>query len=168
MSLTRALAVVCLAGALCGCGAIFNGSRQNIFATSSPDGAKVTGAVAQEGYGGAEYTTPATLSLQRKSPHVLVFSKDGYSQARFEVHNSLNVGIVVLDVLFTGFIGVVVDAVTGSWYKLVPQTATVTLQKLAMIDGPERIDVVIRSPSKGKLRIESTTPGVRVHTERGR
>jgi hypothetical protein len=42
-------------------------------------------------------------------------------------------GILVLDILFTGLIGVIVDAVTGAWYKLSPETATVSLTSLGAV-----------------------------------
>jgi hypothetical protein len=166
MSKISLLCIALFVSTLSGCGAIINGSRQNISATSTPDGATVTGS-------GTQYTTPAILSLERKSPHVLVFSKTGYSQGQFAVNNSINAGIVVMDVLFTGLIGVVVDAVTGSWFKLVPESATVTLTKVdASVAGPDTIHIAIRqdaeSSQNATVRFEADGPGVTVRALRVR
>ncbi len=64
--------------------------------------------------------------------------------------SSQTTGIIILDVLFTGLIGVVVDAATGSWNGLSPESATVALSKInASVDGPEQIVVGLRQSGKG-------------------
>ncbi|HUS11683.1 MAG TPA: hypothetical protein VMZ30_14550 [Pyrinomonadaceae bacterium] len=143
-----------------GCGAIFNGTRQTIQATSSP-----AGAVIKADPGGLEFTTPASISLERKNEYRLTFSKEGYTPGTFQVQKSLNAGILLLDVLFTGLVGVVVDAATGAWYKLSPETATVTLEKRsASVDGPDRIEIGIVRDSKG-VHIHSSGVSVEVRVQ---
>ena len=143
---------------LFGCGAIINGTRQTIQANSSPSGAMITISPTNE-----EYTTPASLSLERKNNYVLDFTKEGYTSAKFNIHKELSGGILVLDILF-GLVGVIVDGATGAWYNLSPEAATVSLERLGAVDGPEEIQVHILL--KGDtLRIKSDEPGVKVKVE---
>ena len=145
-----------------GCGLILGGgSRQTVLVQTSPDATKLTTAPPT-----GDYTTPTTLNLERKTSYVLTFSKEGYSPATFQLQSHVRAGIVVADVLLTGLIGVVIDAATGAWSKLSPETATVTLTKTAMIDGPETIRVGItveRGKNGTTLDIHSSTPGVGLH-----
>jgi hypothetical protein len=157
---------VCVLVAVCsvlvtltGCGAIFNGTRQTIQANSAPSAATIEVSPTDE-----EYTTPASMSLERKSNYVLTFSKEGYTSAKFNIQRKLSGGILVLDVLFTGLLGVIVDAATGAWYNLSPEVATVSLERLGAIDGPQQIHLRIRSKGD-KLHIESDEPGVSVRVE---
>jgi hypothetical protein len=138
------------------CGALFNGSRQTITATSAPDGATI-----QTNPGGSQYTTPASLNLERKNDYVLTFSREGYRPATFTINKSVQGGIVVLDVLFTGLIGVIIDAATGSWYKLSPEAATVALTRVEADAGPEIIEVRVSEAGEG-FHIDSDVPGVAV------
>ncbi len=128
-----------------GCGAIFNGSSQTVSARSAPDGATITVEP-----GGMKYTAPTEMSLERKSAYVLTFRRDGYSDATFAIQKKASVGIILLDVFFTGLIGVVVDAATGSWNSLKPDVATVTLTKVnASVDGPDQIHIELTTSKKG-------------------
>lgn len=142
-----------------GCGAIFNGTRQTITATSAPDGAKIS---TEPGTG--DYTTPASLSLERKYNYVLRFELEGYRPATFQIGRQMQGGILALDILFTGLLGVVIDAATGAWYKLSPETAVVSLTRLTDGPGPETIDVHI-STKGNTVRLESSAPGVSVHVQ---
>jgi hypothetical protein len=135
-----------------GCGLVMGGgSRQVVRATSSPDGALVTTSPET-----AETRTPAALNLERKNSYVLTFTKEGYAPAKAELQRSTRAGIVVADVLLTGLIGVVVDAATGSWYKLSPEVVTVALEKVADVPGPDRIEVTVRTGGKSHDRLDVT------------
>jgi hypothetical protein len=138
--------VLCLlAGTTAGCGAIFNGSSQTVSARSAPEGAQITVEP-----GGMKYTTPTEMSLERKNSYVLTFRKAGYSDASVTVRKKASAGIIILDVLFTGLIGVIVDAATGSWNSLSPEDVTATLTKVdAAVEGPEQILVQVRGTRKG-------------------
>ncbi len=138
-----------------GCGAIFNGTRQNITATSAPDGAMI-----RVDPGNAEYTTPASLNLERKNNYVLTFEKEGYTSAKFEIQKGMQAGILILDILFTGLIGVIVDAATGAWFKLSPETAVVALTNVGA-DGPDVIEVSVEREGN-TLHFKATTSGVQV------
>jgi len=159
------LSLALLLGTLYGCGAIFNGTRQNVQATSAPAGAKVSTMPIS-----GESTTPTSLSLQRKQGYLLTFELAGYDKATFEVQNHMQGGILALDILFTGLLGVVIDAATGAWYKLAPETATVALTKTsAAVTGPDTVFVVVRVGAKSGTRsvtIQSTPPGVLIRAQR--
>lgn len=148
-----------------GCGAMFGGTRQLIRIDSSPPGAKIKTSPPS-----GEYSTPASMSLERKSDYSLTFEKEGYSPAKFELQRQLRVGIVVLDVLGPNLIGVVVDAVTGAWYKLIPDVVNVSLTKVGLIDGPEKIDIRVeiaqgQTRQSDVLRVTSSEPGVAIHVQ---
>ena len=160
------LPLTCLGVALpilSGCGLIFGGAHQTIQVQSSPDGAKVTTTPPS-----GEFTTPTNLNLERKNDYALTFEKAGYSPAHFQITHSMRGGILVLDILFTGLLGIIPDAATGAWNKLSPESATVTLTKVAMVDGPDTIHVGIRvgKDSHGEnARIDASSPGVTVRVE---
>lgn len=159
----RMAAVVCVVAAspsLAGCGVIFGGTRQSLRATSSPDGTTVATMPAT-----VEYKTPTSLSLERRHEYVLTFSMPGYTEQKVQLQRSLRSGIVVLDVL-SGLVGVIVDAATGGWYKLSPDTVNVTLTKTnASVPGPETITVALDTkPSGGTsaVGVVSSQPGVSI------
>ena len=157
--------VVAVIAAFPGCGVIFGGTRQSVHVTSAPDGAMVTTQPPT-----AEHATPTSLSLERKNNYTLTFAKEGYRPATAEVQKSLRGGILVLDVLFTGLLGVIIDAATGAWHKLGPENVTVSLTKLsADMPGPDSIDVTLRTSNEERkgaaVAIDSTAPGVTVTVE---
>jgi hypothetical protein len=145
-----------LLAATTGCGAILNGTRQNITATSAPDGATVS-----TNPGGLQFTTPTTMNLERKNEYTLLFTKAGYRSTALQVQRRLQALIVVLDVLLTGLVGVVVDAATGAWYKLAPEDAVVTLVAGGDAAGLQPIQIFLTAQGDS-LRIESSEPGVLV------
>ena len=139
------------------CGAMFQGTSQVINIQSTPSGAKVT---ATPGIG--EYSTPTSVKLSRKNSYDLHFSKDGYRPAIAHIHASASFGYILLDVLFTGLTGVIIDAATGSWNKLSPEIVMVTLEKedTSMI-GPDKIEVQL-SAIGSDISIISDGPPVKV------
>jgi hypothetical protein len=144
--------------ALSGCGAILHGSRQDIAVQSSVASATVVASPSS-----LTTTAPGTLSLERKNNYVLAFSAPGYQSANVNVTNSIGVGTVIADVLLTGLIGVVVDGITGSWYGLNPETASVTLAKQVGTFGPDEIHVRLgRVTGGGHMSVEADAPGVSV------
>lgn len=153
-----------LAASVCltACGTILNGTRQNIGVQSAPAGAHVETAPAT-----GVSTTPTTLNLERKNSYVLTFSAAGYSPATFNIHNNMNGLTVVADILLTGLLGVIVDAATGAWYSLSPETATVSLTRTTAMEGPDTIEIRVGESSDGKrVQITSDAPGVQVQVTR--
>lgn len=152
------LALPLLASA--GCGTIFNGTRQDVMAQSAPDAASI--AVEP---GGAHFTTPTSMSLERKQDYHLTFSKEGYQSAKVDVEHHMNAGILVLDIL-AGLVGVIVDAATGAWNNLKPNTVQAVLTKTnASMEGPETIRVLVEIKG-GNLNIQSSEPGVGVQVQK--
>lgn len=92
----------------------------------------------------------------------MTFELTGYKPATFQVQRKMQGGILALDILFTGLLGVVVDAATGAWYKLTPESAVVSLTKLVAGAGPDTIQVYVTRQGD-VLRLESSAPGVSVH-----
>jgi hypothetical protein len=95
----------------CDCGALFLGSSQIANLNTTPDGATIliNGSVRGQ--------TPLKLKLRTNESYIITFKKDGYEDQTYSITNHVSGGIVVLDVLF-GILPVVVDAATGSWYRL--------------------------------------------------
>jgi len=95
-----------------GCAAILKGSSDNVDFSSDPSGAKVYVNGVLRG------TTPLKLKLESKGTYTIEFKKEGYGTSTYTITNHVGAGWIVLDVLLTGFIGVIVDAATGAWYEL--------------------------------------------------
>ncbi len=153
------IAAVLMTFAFSGCGAMFNGSTKSIHINASPSGTKLS---TQPPTG--DFTAPTTLQLERKNAYVLNFSKEGYNSASVQIQKKAQFGIILLDVLFTGLIGVVVDATTGAWNNLSPDQVSVSLEKLegASVDGPDTIEISLNSKqiseNQNSLTIDATEP----------
>ncbi|MBN2227277.1 MAG: hypothetical protein JW763_07910 [candidate division Zixibacteria bacterium] len=128
--------------ALTGCGTLFNGSLEAVKVDANPYNTKVT---TQPESG--DHKTPTILRLERKNSYLLTFSRNGYESKQVLITRKADVGIVILDVLFTGLIGVIVDATTGAWYNLDPTFISVTLDRKSNTDviGPDSILVTIKT-----------------------
>ncbi|HEY7877210.1 MAG TPA: hypothetical protein VIC55_03250 [Gemmatimonadaceae bacterium] len=144
---------------LSGCGLILGGgSRQTIQVQTSPADTKVS-TTPETG----EYTAPTTLDLKRNTDYTIRFAKDGYSPASIQLESHVRAGYVVADVLLTGLVGVVVDAASGGWSKLSPESASVTLTKVAMQPGPDSVTVGLtlhRAGDRNRVDVRSSAPGV--------
>jgi len=105
------------------------------------------------------------MSLERKQDYHLTFSKEGYQSAKVDVEHHMNAGILVLDIL-AGLVGVIVDAATGAWNNLKPNTVQAVLTKTnASMEGPETIRVLVEIKG-GNLNIQSSEPGVGVQVQK--
>lgn len=149
--------LICTVVLFTGCAAISQGTKQTIPVQTSPNAVSV-------GVSGMSYTTPTTLELERKNEYVLSFSKEGYESAQVRITKHLSGGYLVADILLTGLLGVVIDAATGAWYNLKPETVTVSLAKIGSVSGPDEIEIAIEGIDKsGRLDIKSTVPYVEIH-----
>jgi hypothetical protein len=134
-----------LAVSLSGCGTMFGGSTKTISVTSVPSAVTVTSNPAS-----GQFTTPTALTLERKSAYTLIATKEGYSEAQFQIRKSMRTGPLVLDILFTGLIGVIVDAATGGWYDLQPENVTISLERTdPNVVGPDVIEIHITEADSG-------------------
>ena len=105
------------------CASIINGKSQDIFISSQPKGAKIL--VDDKDYG----VTPKTLGLPRmgrmegepssKKEYKITLTLEGYMPYETILQRKVD-GWFFGNLLIGGIIGIVVDAVTGSMYKLTP------------------------------------------------
>jgi hypothetical protein len=105
-----------------GCATIMNGSRQNVALSSSPTGAQVTVNGVTLG------TTPMVTGLKRRDTQLIRISMEGYEPFELGMTRSVS-GWVWGNIIFGGFIGLGVDAVSGGLYKLSPEQVTAQLQR---------------------------------------
>jgi len=110
------------------CGAIFNSGPQKVTFNSDPAGAEVWIDGSRRG------STPVILDLAKNKDYTIVMKRDGYGDATASLSKKVSAGYVVLDVL-GGFIPVVVDAATGSWYVLASNNVNLTLTPRTAASG---------------------------------
>lgn len=114
--------VLLAAAALTGCGVLLNGGKATTQLSSTPAGAEVFVDGNRVG------VAPLMYELKKNVDHKITFKLAGHREETCEISKAINPGIVVLDVL-GGLAPVVIDAATGSWYKLDKNFCQVTLQK---------------------------------------
>jgi len=110
LSLIGLLALVPLSTT--GCGTIFTSDQVPVVFDSQPQGARVTLNGVDVG------KTPIHMHVNNRQDHIVRFELRGMEAQVCMLSGSVGAGWVVLDVLFTGLIGVVVDAVTKGWREL--------------------------------------------------
>lgn len=102
-----------------GCATIVSGSKQNIRFESVPQGAQVSVA-------GQMGTTPTDMKLPRKTNHDAEVSYPGYLPAKVQLVRTTNPWVLG-NVLIGGLVGLLVDLVSGAFYKLEPERVYVQL-----------------------------------------
>lgn len=125
------IAIALVFGLLAGCASIMHGKMQSVSISSTPEGATVT--VDNRNIG----TTPVSAELTRKDEHVVRISLEGYTTATLTLQRKTS-GYVWGNIFFGGLIGLAVDAINGSMYKLEPEQIAQTLvrdQSTALEDG---------------------------------
>jgi hypothetical protein len=142
---------------LIGCAAIVHGSKQPMSIASQPAGATVTVDGKQEGL------TPVTLKLARKDEHTVKLDLTGYKPFEMKLTKSLD-GWFWGNLLLGGIIGMVVDAGTGSMYRLSPKEIEATLKQEGVSMRIEKDMLMVgitMSPNPGWQKIgqlERSTP----------
>lgn len=108
---------------LSGCCTIISGTSQEIPINSDPTGAKIQ-------LDGKEIgTTPTTLTIPRSTTaHTLLLTKDGFEPKTETLTPGAN-GWMFLNIPFTLFVGVLVDAIDGAGYKYSPGEVKVPLSQ---------------------------------------
>ena len=117
-----------------GCGVVLNGSTQLISIRSTPSGSTVD-------IEGETYTTPAEAELERNQNYIVTISKEGYETQQLRIRKKVDVGVVVLDVIFFLGGGLFIDYVVGALYDLYPEKIDVTLtsKQTGAVDIPVKI-----------------------------
>ena len=149
----RSLLTLAAALSLSGCGVVFGGTTKDITVVSTPTESQLT----TEPVTGS-FTTPATLTLQRKTPYTLVVWKEGYRETQLPLQKSIRVVPLILD-LFC-LVCVIVDAATGGWWDLQPEQAVVELQVLEEDSGLQPITVSLSfdADAPDQVAVEATEP----------
>lgn len=103
--------IVCLS--LTSCAAILSGGNQQaIDIASEPEGVKVYANGMPIG------TTPTRYLADKRKNLSLEFKKEGFENASAIITSSVGAGWIVADVVCALFLGVIIDAATGSWLSL--------------------------------------------------
>jgi hypothetical protein len=107
---------------LTGCATVLKGNTQEVTFASDPSKAEV--------YINGTYfgETPFHLNLDSTNTYAVEFRKSGYSSKTVLINSEVGVAWVLLDVL-TGFVPVVVDALTGDWKTLDTNNVVMILQE---------------------------------------
>jgi hypothetical protein len=138
---------------LIGCGTIMHGPRQLVTVQSTPSGASLRVAPGSD----TSSTTPVSLNLERKHQYTLTLASPGYTSATVELRPDVGIGTAFADGLFTGMIGLVVDALNGSLYGLNPESPNVTLSRTGASDsGPKEIHIRLLETDGGRhVKVQS-------------
>jgi hypothetical protein len=124
--------IILLALLMTNCAAIIHGNKQTVDFSSQPSGAKVF-------IDGKEYgTTPTSVELKRmgrlkgesseKKEYQVKIDLDGYYPYEIKVKRTVD-GWFFGNLLFGGLIGIIIDAASGSMYKLTPDQVIATMGK---------------------------------------
>ena len=105
-----------------GCATVTTSPLQRVPVITDPSGAKVT---TNTGHGDV---TPCVLELERRKSHLLTIEKYGYKTAQVALKQTL-CGATAGNLIVGGVIGLGVDVMTGSCFKLVPEEVNVILEK---------------------------------------
>ena len=116
--------VVVLAGPGCATVATGGGGDQTVTITSTPPGAAV--AVDGKPYG----STPAKVSLSRRSEHQVELSAAGYETAHVTLRSRLNPWLLG-NLVVGGPFGLILDVITDASYRLTPTELEVDLRGVA-------------------------------------
>ena len=94
-----------------GCATLLAPSTHPLAISSEPHGAEVYVNGFKMG------KTPIELDLKADKSYTIEYRKEGYESVTRIVNTKVGAGWVILDVVM-GLVPVIVDAATGSWYKL--------------------------------------------------
>ncbi|OGP10042.1 MAG: hypothetical protein A2048_10345 [Deltaproteobacteria bacterium GWA2_45_12] len=108
------------------CATIISGTRQKVGISSDPVGASVT--IDNQNQG----RTPLIVRLDRDDNHIVKIDLHGYQPYQTTLNKKLN-GWLFGNILFggVGVIGIIIDVVDGSMYRLKPQTGGFVKEKIA-------------------------------------
>ena len=121
----KVLSIILMFAIFTNCATIFKGSTEEVNFYSKPSGAEV--------YINGQYrgNTPLlNLKLKSNKDYFIEIKKDGFVTHSKTIHSELSFGYLVLDILFTGLLGVIVDASTGAWYTFDENDIGAVLQEV--------------------------------------
>jgi hypothetical protein len=103
------------------CATIIHGSKQNVVILSEPKKASI------EIDGINMGLTPYVARITRRDKHLVKVQIDGYIPYEITLKRKLD-GWIFGNIIFGGIIGIVVDAATGSMYRLSPKDVAAELK----------------------------------------
>lgn len=110
------------------CATIINGTRQNVCISSEPTNADVW---VDQLYVGK---SPVIVSLARNENHFVHLELEGYVPFELSIQRGVS-GWFFGNILFGGFIGIAVDAISGGMYKLTPEQAQAHMRECKMANA---------------------------------
>ena len=110
---------------LVSCATVFSGNTDEVSITSEPSDALVAINGIPVG------RTPVSIELEKGMTHQVRIEKDGFEAGYAMISSRIGAGWVILDIL-AGLVPLVIDAATGSWEGLSPETVHSILQPAAM------------------------------------
>lgn len=143
--------------AIFGCATIMHGPSQEIGIQSKPTGATVT--IDNQEYG----KTPVIAKLSRKDHHKVHITLEGYQPFDATITRSTS-GWVWGNIVFGGLIGLAVDAITGSLYKLKPEQVEAELASQGVgstLQGSDIIITVVLEPDPSWEKVGNLMPSNR-------
>jgi hypothetical protein len=116
----RVLIALLVLISMSGCATVLKGSNEKVSFTTDPGGAEI--------YINGQYMgkTPLQVNLRSKDVYSIEFRKQGYEPKMVQLNSRVGLGWVVLDVI-SGFVPVIIDAITGNWYRLEATDVRATL-----------------------------------------
>ena len=126
------LGIVLLTLLMTNCAAIVHGNKQVVDFSSQPTGAKVS-------IDGKEYgTTPTSVELKRmghfkgepsgKTEYQVKIDLEGYYPYEIKVKRTVD-GWFFGNLIIGGLVGIIIDAASGSMYKLTPDQIVATMSR---------------------------------------
>lgn len=136
MRFLKIMLVFLLCISMTSCATIIHGKKQDIQVTSTPPGAVVR-------VGDIATTTPGEITLDRSKPrYTLVFEKEGYKPVTVELRRGLD-GWLFGNILLGGIIGIAIDFLTGSAYKIYPGDVDVNFNEKTALKLSGKDDVIV-------------------------
>lgn len=132
----KILAFLLLCSTLTSCATIMHGTNQAVGISSNPSNAYIW---VDRNYVG---NTPLIVELSRKDNHIVCIELPGYLPYEINFSRQLS-GWVFGNIVFGGFIGVAVDAVSGGLYKLTPDQVQAELRANSMVTSKKSNDSYI-------------------------
>lgn len=118
----RAVLLTLLLCTVPGCASVVRGTHQDVEITALPEASSV-----HHQASGRQWTTPASIFLERKSRHVLIIHASGYRSQQVYIRSEANFGWWIVDAFSLG-IGNALDALIGGLFDLRPERVHVVLE----------------------------------------
>lgn len=121
---------------LSSCATIISGSKQNVKFSSNPSSASIFIDEVEVG------KTPFEMKLARKSEHVVMIKLEGYQTYQTTLTKKFNAWYVG-NILIGGWIGLIVDPITGAIYNLSPNEISAQMNVATAFKNSSKSDVNI-------------------------